>query len=156
MTQLLFYSHPLRANPALDLLHKTINKHGKHKLSQHFDAFAIDAYTLSDDEQSNVIAIDYDNTITADPKFFKQLIDKYRQNNWEPVVCTLREGSKKDIEDIRAVLYDADIKIYTSNGHRKQQFLLSLGIKVNLWIDDFFPSICHCDCPLLTNNGIDL
>lgn len=156
MTQLQFYAHPQKKNPALELLHRAIKKHGKHKLSQHFNEFAIDAYTLTDDEQSKVIAIDYDNTVTADPEFFKQLIDKYRQKNWEPVICTLREGSKEDIDAIRALLYDTDIKIYTSNGHRKQQFLLSLGIKVNLWIDDFFPSICHCDCPLLTNNGIKL
>lgn len=156
MTGLVFYYRNKSPNQAFDILHNAIQLNEQHRLTEHYDEFLVDAYVLADDESSRIIAIDFDNTITADVDFYLNLIDAYRSAGWNPVICTLRDRSECDIEEMKALLYDVPIEIYTSGGNPKQEYMLAQGICVNLWIDDFFPGICPEGCQLLLNNGIDL
>lgn len=154
MTGLVFYYHDKSPNPAFDVLYDAINLSEKHRLTEHFDEFLVDAYVLVDDKASRTIALDFDNTITADVDFYLDLIDAYRAADWNPVICTLRDKTESNIAEMKSLLYDVPIEIYTCGGHPKREHLLSQGIRINLWVDDFFPSICPCDCRLLSSNGI--
>ncbi|CAA6811983.1 MAG: Unknown protein [uncultured Thiotrichaceae bacterium] len=155
MTGLVFYYHGKSPNQAFDVLHSAIQLSERHSLTEYYDEFLVDAYVLADDKSSRTVAIDFDNTITADVDFYLNLIDAYRSDGWNPVVCTLRDRTESDIEEMKALLYDVPIDIYTSGGNPKQKYMLAQGICVNLWIDDFFPGICPEACQLLSNNGID-
>ncbi|HPE59914.1 MAG TPA: hypothetical protein PLB10_06215 [Thiolinea sp.] len=157
MTELVFYYRRKNyTNPAVHVLDTTIQLYGGHRLTEQFDEFMIDAYVLTDDTRSRVIAIDFDNTITADVDFYLNLIDAYRKADWNPVICTLRENSNNDLEEIQSRLYDTGLKVYTTDGLPKQAYMQARGLSVNLWIDDYFPAIGPCGCPLLLNNGINL
>ena len=157
MCQLLFYYQKSGdLNPALAILDQAISRSGHHRLTECFDEFAVDVYTLQDDNTSRTIAIDFDNTITADVDFYLNLIDAYQAAGWNPVICTLRDRDAENLSEMRAQLCHRDIRIYTCGGRPKQQTLLSLGIRVNLWIDDYFPAICPCGSQLLLKNGITI
>ena len=97
MTGLVFYYYEKSPNPAFDILHSAIQLSERHKLTEYFDEFLVDAYVLSDDKSSRTIAMDFDNTITADVDFYLNLIDAYRAADWNPVICTLRDKSESNI-----------------------------------------------------------
>ena len=89
MSGLVFYYHnPEQAHPAFTVLKSAIQMNGEHRLTYEFNEFVVDAYVLADSPTSRIIAIDFDNTITADVDFYLDLIDAYRVAGWEPVVCT--------------------------------------------------------------------
>jgi len=110
---------------------------------------------LIDKQKSNYIAIDWDNTISADQDFFIALIKKYKAAGYIPFVCTLRAPDRENIKEIRTVLEEANIAIYLTNGKPKRKYMKSLGIKVHLWIDDFYPGICGDSCKILARNNIE-
>ncbi|MEZ5537223.1 MAG: hypothetical protein R3F02_16555 [Thiolinea sp.] len=156
MTALVFYYHEKSPNPAFDVLYDAIQLSERHKLTEYYDEFLVDAYVLADDKSSRTIAIDFDNTITADVDFYLNLIDAYRAADWNPVICTLRDKTESNIEEMKTLLYDVPIDIYTCGGNPKREHLLAQGMRINLWIDDFFPGICPHDCQFLSSNGIGL
>jgi len=125
-----------------------------HYLVSHYDEFLIDVYLLLDKQKSKYIAIDWDNTISADQDFFINLIIKLKSDGYIPFVCTLRAPDKENIKEIREILEIANIAIYLTDGKPKRKFMKSLGIKVHLWIDDFYPGICRDSSNLLTCNDI--
>ncbi|QTR50687.1 type II toxin-antitoxin system RelE/ParE family toxin [Candidatus Thiothrix anitrata] len=154
MSGLVFY-HRQNTHPAFNVLQNAIHINGEHQVSREFNEFLIDAYVLADSLTSRVIAIDFDNTITADIDFYLDLIDAYRNQEWEPVVCTLRDAMADNLNEIHEKLHDSGIRIYTTDGKRKRAFMLHQGISVGLWIDDYFPGISQCGTSFLLNNGID-
>ena len=127
----------------------------EHYLVEFYNEFLIDVYMLLDKRKSRHIAIDWDNTISADKFFFKSLIAKLQAANYKPFVCTLRAPGKENIEEICGVLEDANIPIYLTNGKPKRKYMKSLGVRVHLWIDDFYPGICGDSCNILARNNID-
>ena len=154
MSGLVFY-HRHNNHPAFSVLQSAIRENGEHRIIREFNEFLIDAYVLADSLTSRVIAIDFDNTITADTDFYIDLINTYRQQNWEPVVCTLRDDLGDNLNEIHEKLHDSGIRVYTTDGKRKRAFMLHEGISVGLWIDDYFPGISQCGTSFLLNNGID-
>ncbi len=155
MTGLVFYYHNRLPCAAFGVLESAIKLNGRHKVITKFDEFAIDAYVLADSPTSRIVAIDFDNTITADVDFYLDLIDAYRSRDWEPVVCTLRDNDDDNLIEIRDKLHDVGIRIYTTDGKKKRAFMLHEGISVGLWIDDYFPAITQFGTPLLVRNGIE-
>ena len=155
MSGLVFYCRNIKQHPALPVLQSAIQLNGEHRLSSDWNAFLIDAYVLVDSPRSRVIAIDFDNTITADLDFYLDLIDAYRTHGWQPVVCTLRDDRADNLAEMYQKLHDAHIKLYTTNGRKKRAFLRNQGIRVGLWIDDYFPSISELGSRFLLDNGID-
>lgn len=154
MSGLVFY-HRQNTHPAFAVLQSAIRMNGEHRVIHEFNEFLIDAYVLADSLTSRVIAIDFDNTITADLDFYLDLIDAYRRHGWEPVVCTLRDDLGDNLNEIHEKLHDSGIRVYTTDGKRKRAFMLHEGISVGLWIDDYFPGISQCGTSFLLNNGID-
>ena len=156
MSGLVFYYHnPEQAHPAFTVLKSAIQMNGEHRLTYEFNEFVVDAYVLADSPTSRIIAIDFDNTITADVDFYLDLIDAYRVAGWEPVVCTLRDDMDENLEEIHAKLHDSGIRIYTTDGKKKRAYMLHEGISVGLWIDDYFPAITLCGGSILLTNGTD-
>ena len=156
MSGLVFYYHrPEQPHPAFIILNSAIQMNGEHRLTHEFNEFMVDAYVLADSPTSRIVAIDFDNTITADVDFYLDLIDAYRVAGWEPVVCTLRDDMDENLEEIHAKLHDSGIRIYTTDGKKKRAYMLHEGISVGLWIDDYFPGITLCGGSFLLKNGID-
>ena len=139
---------------AYELLLQTIQKSDCHAITKHYNAFNIDVYALLDKPRSKIVAIDWDNTITADIGFYRELIDTYQQQGWTPIICTLRNPSVNNLAEIRHALQRDDIAIYATDGRSKQAFLKRHKINVHLWLDDYFPAICKEGCALLRQNGI--
>ncbi len=148
-----FYS----ADPTLEifkLLEKNLEEQ-EHYLVEFYNEFLIDIYMLLDNRKSKHIAIDWDNTISADQDFFLQLIKKLQQAGFMPFVCTLRAPDRGNIHEIRKVLEETNIAIYLTDGKPKRQYMRKLGVKVHLWIDDFYPGISDESCKLFSKNNIE-
>ncbi|MDQ5770936.1 hypothetical protein [Thiothrix subterranea] len=155
MSDLVFYYHNRLPCAAFTVLETAIKEHGEHELISTFDEFRVDQYVLADSATSRIIAIDFDNTITADPDFYLALIKRYRESGWEPIVCTLRDDMDDNLLEIRERLQGDGMRIYTTDGRKKRAFMLHQGISVGLWIDDYFPAIIPFGSPLLIRNGIE-
>lgn len=127
----------------------------EHYLVEFYNEFLIDIYMLLDKRKSKYVAIDWDNTISADKDFFLDLIQKIQKAGYIPFVCTLRAPDKENIKEIKNILEESNIAIYLTDGKPKRKFMKKLGIKVHLWIDDFYPGICGDSCKILARNSIE-
>jgi len=148
-----FYS----GDPRLEifkLLEKNLEEQ-EHYLVEFYNEFLIDIYMLLDNQKSKHIAIDWDNTISADQEFFLQLIHKLKKAGYSPFVCTLRAADAESIVEVRNVLEKVNIAIYFTDGKPKRKYMRKLGVKVHLWIDDFYPGICRDTCKMLARNNIE-
>ena len=122
-----------------------------------FNEFKCDVYVLLDNPQSNVIAVDWDNTFTAYPDFYNKLIYAYLGAGFKPIICTLRGDQKEDVHDICELMDTGKVEICPTNGEYKRQYIKQKkGVSVNLWIDDFFPGISDCSSDLMLKNGIHI
>ncbi|MCF6194520.1 MAG: hypothetical protein L3J46_09350 [Kangiellaceae bacterium] len=127
----------------------------EHDLIDYYNEFKIDIYLLLDKRKSKFIAIDWDNTISADQQYFLQLIRKFQNAGYTPFVCSLRAPDIESIEEIKKVLEETNIAIYLTDGKPKRRFMKKLGVKVHLWIDDFYPGISHYSCKFFARNNIE-
>ncbi len=126
----------------------------EHDLVGVYDEFLIDIYLLLDKPKSKHIAIDWDNTISADKDYFLQLIKILQKAGYSPFVCSLRAPDRENIQEIRKVLEETNIAIYLTNGKPKRKYMKKLGVKVHLWIDDFYPGISDESCKIFARNNI--
>ncbi|MCK5916862.1 MAG: hypothetical protein KAG34_00460 [Cocleimonas sp.] len=149
-----YYNGNVQKVPSYHLIEAALDERGDY-LVEFYNEFLIDIYVLLDDLDSTYIAIDWDNTVSADPEFFIDLIEKFQKAGYTPFICTLRAPDKENIAEITSVLEARNIAIYLTDGQDKYDYMKNLEINVHLWIDDFYPSICREICPLLTKNGID-
>ena len=152
--KLVFYYQGKNKTRAYEIVVNALHRRG-HSLVKYYDEFLIDVYLMLDRPKSRHIAIDWDNTISADQEFFKQLIRKLQKAGYSPFVCTLRAPDKENLREIVGILDEAMIPIYLTDGRRKRNYMKMLGVKVHLWIDDFYPAICGDDCRLLGRNKIE-
>ena len=141
-------------NKAFQLIKENLIKQ-EHDFVGFYNEFLIDVYLLLDRPKSKYIAIDWDNTISADPAYFLQLIKILQNSGYKPFVCTLRAPDKENIDEIKRVLEETNIAIYLTNGKPKRRYMKKLGIKVHLWIDDFYPGISKESCKLFQRNNIE-
>ncbi len=125
-----------------------------HELVEFYDEFLIDIYLMLDHRKSKHIAVDWDNTISADQEFFKCLIQQFQSAGYSPFICTLRAPDRENLREIIGVLEELTIPIYLTDGKPKRKFMKDLGVKVHLWIDDFYPGICGDSCKMLGRNNI--
>jgi len=148
-----FYSGDTNAK-VFQLVETMLNQEDQY-LVDFYNEFLIDIYMLLDKKKSNYVAIDWDNTISADQEFFIELIKRLKAEGYIPFVCTLRAPDSENIKEIRSVLEETNIAIYLTNGRPKRKYMKSLGVNVHLWIDDFYPGICGDSCKILARNNIE-
>jgi hypothetical protein len=149
-----YYNGNIQKVPSYRLIKEALGERGDY-LVEFYNEFLIDIYVLLDNPDSKYIAIDWDNTVSADPEFFIDLIHKFQKAGYTPFICTLRAPDRENIAEIKSVLEARNIAIYLTDGQDKRDYMQDLGVDVHLWIDDFYPGICRETCPLLTENGIE-
>ena len=154
MCDFVMYYNNDRNSPAYKLISTEIANNHNYQIIHHYDEFLIDIYLLLGDPRANIIAFDWDNTVGADIPFFSYLIDRFRYAGFEPVICSLRGSEAENKEEMQDKLGRTDIDIHLTNGLEKFKYMKENKCFVNLWIDDFFPSICKHNNPLLTANNI--
>ena len=148
-----YYNGNNQKVPAYHLIEAALEDRGDY-LVEFYNEFLIDVYVLLDNPDSKYIAIDWDNTVSADPVFFIDLIKKFQKAGYTPFICSLRAPDRENIAEIKSILEARKIAIYLTDGQDKYDYMKDLGVDVHLWVDDFYPSICREACPLLKNNGI--
>jgi len=151
--KLMFYYMGPSGARVVSIVEQSIGERG-HGLVDYYDEFLIDVYLMLDKVKSKYVAIDWDNTISADQGYFRRLIKTLQEAGYSPFVCTLRAPDKDNIKEIVGVLEEAEIPIYLTDGRPKRKYMKGLGVKVHLWIDDFYPAICGDACRLLIRNNI--
>ncbi len=151
--KLTFYFDPASQSEAVNVIH-TLLENCVHEVVEFYNEFLIDIYLMLDNRKSKYIAIDWDNTISADQEFFKRLIQQFQQAGFSPFICTLRAPDRENLKEIIEVLEELTIPIYLTDGQPKRKFMKNLGVKVHLWIDDFYPGICGDSCKMLSRNNI--
>ena len=140
--------------PSYSIIKAALKERGDY-LVEFYNEFLIDIYVLLDTPDSKYIAIDWDNTVSADRTFFIDLIRRFQKAEYIPFICTLRSPEKDNVVEIRSLLAETNIGIYLTDGCDKRDYMQDLGINVHLWIDDFYPGICREACSLLIENGIE-
>lgn len=81
-----------------------------------------------------IICLDYDGSYNRFPELFDVIIKKSKSLGYDVIMATMRYEGEKDsgLECLEKVL---DKIIYT-NRKSKKDFLESIGIKPDIWIDD--------------------
>ncbi len=89
------------------------------------------------------IAIDFDNTITADPQLFKHLINSIRMYGHKVYIVTYRYGpiSHASNADVWCWKDDVDGIIFTGHNAKRKFLYDTHKIKIDIWMDDTPDSI---------------
>ena len=86
------------------------------------------------------IALDYDETFTADPEFWSSFVGDAMARDHEVRFVTYRSSADSaDAEnnhDIESSAEELDIRIHYTSGKNKHQYCNEIGFKVHIWIDD--------------------
>lgn len=85
------------------------------------------------------IAIDFDDTYTADPVLWDRFIANAKARGHKVIIVTCR--CKTD-ENREVVKVDGCVVLFTNLGS-KQKFMTEAGCKVDVWIDDDPGCILH-------------
>lgn len=87
---------------------------------------------------SLTIAIDYDETFTADPDLWAMFVSKAQDKGHRVLCVTARRDTDENREMMTENfdLYGVEMPIIFSNLGSKMHVMESRGIKVNIWIDD--------------------
>lgn len=88
------------------------------------------------------IALDYDQTYTADPEMWDAAIEVFRVSGHEAVLLTYRDD-RFDWTDLMTHLQDVmKVPVYCTRGVGKAWWSLHFGPgKIDIWIDDNVKSI---------------
>lgn len=87
---------------------------------------------------SLTIAIDYDDTFTADPKLWSTLIRNAKDVGHKVMVVTARSETTENIDEINAWLdhWDCQMPVIFTSLASKLWAVEKRGINVDIWIDD--------------------
>lgn len=91
------------------------------------------------------IAIDFDDTITADPLMWRSVIGRMRDRGHKVICVTGRRFNAENKQAIDEYLAECDIELtvfYTNLGS-KIRYMESTGLKVDIWIDDNPQALVH-------------
>lgn len=88
--------------------------------------------------KSLMIAMDYDNTFSADPSLWADFIAIAQQRKHTVLCVTARHRSPTDYKEIKDAFksHGIDIPIYFTEMGSKIQYMLDQGVKISVWIDD--------------------
>ena len=80
-----------------------------------------------------IIAIDFDNTWTADPELWRQFVFTARNRGHNCIIATNRSKWSEDMDKYNL---GSGIVIIYCGGEYKEVACLKAGWKVDVWIDD--------------------
>ncbi len=88
--------------------------------------------------RSLLIAIDFDDTLTADPELWKHFIDSAKKRGHRIICVTARRDTEYNRETVDSFMYENGIELYTyfTSLSSKVDHMAKLGLKVDIWIDD--------------------
>ena len=93
------------------------------------------------------IALDYDNTYTRDPDFWRIVISEAQSKGHEVYCVTARtQQQSKEVYDTIGKLIGYGNCFFTSM-RAKKPFMFSNGISIDVWIDDM---------PFFIENGVTI
>ena len=88
------------------------------------------------------IAIDFDDTFTADPDTFRKIIQLFLDAGHRPLIVTGREADEKiaiwryvDVPEMRPS-WVSDIPVFCTGGQPKEAFMRKQGIAIDIWVED--------------------
>ena len=87
-----------------------------------------------------LISIDYDRTYTAAPALWLQFITMAQARGDRVVICTARAFPPRE---------QLPVDVHCSGGQAKADYLASLSLRPDIWIDDDPASICNDDPSLI-------
>ncbi len=88
------------------------------------------------------LALDYDDTFTADPEFWREMIMLARKYGHKTYIVTLRCPVQDVIPEAEDLLYNHEVDIIYCNGEAKKEVTDKLGHVFDIWIDDK-PEVIH-------------
>jgi hypothetical protein len=77
-----------------------------------------------------IIALDYDDTYTADPELFDQFISAAKDRGHLVVCVTYRH-------EHTPIKRDIGIEVFYTNGKPKAEHMREVGLSPDVWIDDW-------------------
>ncbi len=89
------------------------------------------------------IAIDYDDTLTADPMLWKAFYDSAKGSGHQLwcVTCRRRTTDNADIVDEFLEVYGMMMPVLFTDMGSKLEFVRKMGLHIDIWIDDMPSSI---------------
>lgn len=87
-----------------------------------------------DTSSGKLVAVDFDNTISAAPALFLEIMRVMEKHGWQVIVVTYRQPNCFP-EDLQ-FLVDKGYKVYYTGQIGKAGFMKNRGIVPNIWIDD--------------------
>jgi hypothetical protein len=81
------------------------------------------------------IALDWDDTYTADPPLWDAFIERAMERGHSVWIVTAREGDEEDRATVKVDLLPS-WKVKFTNRTAKRWFMERAGISVDVWIDD--------------------
>ncbi len=92
------------------------------------------------------IALDFDQTITADPELFSQFTALARARGHKVICVTLRGRHEEDlaeVEDLLCAYGMYPMNVYMTCLGSKTAHMEALGVPVDIWIDDNPKALVH-------------
>lgn len=84
------------------------------------------------------IAIDFDDTLTADPKLWLRFIQRALESGHRVILVTQRRSTDENIAIIDEYLaeHGFELSVYFTDLRSKLSVMEERGIRVDIWIDD--------------------
>lgn len=86
------------------------------------------------------IAIDFDDTFTADEELWKLFIDVAKMRGHNVICITARNPTEDNVRDVPKAI---GVPVYFTSGGEKLKFSEEHGLSVDIWIDDSPYALIH-------------
>ncbi len=84
-----------------------------------------------------LVALDYDNTYTADPKCFQEVIRCFQSCGHKVIIATMRDKELDYHPDFDTLRDNYDVETVFCDGNSKRKVTQLNGYVVDIWIDDW-------------------
>lgn len=89
------------------------------------------------------IALDYDDTFTADKTAWIRFIQLFQDYGHQIIIVTMRDGEADWHSDFKDLYDKYGISTIFCNGESKRDVTERMGVEIDVWIDDRPEGISH-------------
>jgi len=84
------------------------------------------------------IALDFDNTLTADPVLWSWFANKAKDLGHTVTIVTARRDTEENRDDVKLFQIEHGVNLHTvfTNLRSKLEVCAERGMKIDIWIDD--------------------